>query len=114
MSDPAVEAAQRAWARVPEFTAETDPFAAMEAAAREALAPIRELHRPGYWVYTGEGDQLQDRCPECSRKAGVHACNSRAGCSRPVWCSCNKTIKVRWADCPTARLVYSSDELGGE
>ena len=43
MSDPAIEAAQRAWDAIPErsYKTRTD---VMEAAAREALKPIRRAH----------------------------------------------------------------------
>lgn len=81
MSDPAVEAARRAFDKLwPDqgdfefnFDSSTREYAVD--AAREALAPLRELHRrDGDYCWT---------------------------CDHTDW------------PCPTARLVYSADELGG-
>ena len=79
MSDPAVEAAQRAWPYLGMMCA--DPNGLAEAAAREALAPIRELHRVGL---TDNPYYDNDKeCIEC----------------REDW------------PCATARLVYAEGEL---
>lgn len=77
MSDPAVEAAQRAWDKnkVRSFSVQR------VMAAREALAPLRELHQP-----------VNECCDEC-------------GGSR-VCCEC----EWQWP-CATARLIYREDEL---
>ena len=58
MSDPAVEAAKRAWPWQPATQPSIPPLQLAEAAAREALAPIREMHRKepgGHWP----------KCHEC-------------------------------------------------
>ena len=81
MPDPAVEAAQRAIGNVSpdEFTNEVGDTAL--AASREALRPIRELHkREGGGTPTGE---YADMCYEC----------------QDYW------------PCGTAKLIYSSEEL---
>ena len=83
MNDPAEDAARRAF----NTTDFDDPFSPEfpVAAAREALAPIRALHRPG----------RECKCDECEVD---------------VWCDhCGHA----WP-CPTAKLCYPSDELGGE
>ncbi|YCU34479.1 hypothetical protein ACRYGU_16680 [Mycobacteroides abscessus] len=51
MTDPAVEAAQRAWDATAEMTAGgyvVNPYRVAKTAAREALKPIRERHT--HWV----------------------------------------------------------------
>ena len=57
MNDPAVEAANRAW------MGHTHPLAQdiAEQGAREALAPLRELHRPDQQCC----DQCEKVCAEC-------------------------------------------------
>ena len=78
MSDPAVEAAERAWDSAENSTESQ----AARAGAREALAPLRELHRKvpkrngwdGHW---------SDVCIACAA----------------LWPS------------PTDRLIYPSEEL---
>lgn len=81
-SDPAVEAAQRAWAAMAQDMPWTDGGECEElvTAAREALAPIRELHQPH------DGPWGRD-CGTCYASSGVE-----------------------WP-CPTARLIYTDDEL---
>lgn len=78
MTDPAVDAAQRAYGV---FIGEATERGFAIAAAREALKPIRELHRHGIWEPTGK--------PYC-----IH-CRHR---------------EVEWP-CPTARLIYTTEEL---
>lgn len=58
MTDPAVEAAQRAWEKnkIHSFTVQRVN------AAREALAPLRELHKEIVW-YPGQSDKTI--CSEC-------------------------------------------------
>lgn len=57
MSDPAIEAAQRAWDTTAELTTDlqytVNPYAVAKAAAREALRPIREL----YEEQSGDSDE---------------------------------------------------------
>ena len=77
MSDPAVEAAQRAWEKnkIHSFTVQRVN------AAREALAPLRELHQ-----------SVAKCCEECSSNRVCRECD---------W---------PWP-CVTARLIYREDEL---
>lgn len=85
MTDPAIEAAQRAWdtqnasgmrkswAQLPK----DNTFVLLQvAAAREALAPLREMHRK-------EPDGRYPKCPEC---------------------------RYDWP-CATAYLIYAKNEL---
>ncbi len=81
MSDPAIEAAQRAWSW--RYGPEAPHYDSLVVdAAREALKPIRDLHkRQASWSF-----RLQETlhlCAECDEN---------------------------WP-CPTARLVYSTEEL---
>ncbi|KLO31900.1 hypothetical protein ABW16_01845 [Mycolicibacter heraklionensis] len=78
MSDPAVEAARRAW-KGRQIPMPPD----LIVAAREALTPIRELHRPFTRDYLG-GD-------------GRTVCDHCLG-------------PVDWP-CLTARFAYASEEL---
>lgn len=91
MADPAIEAAQRAWvanealdgiAYCPGEGGLWTPDA-MEAAAREALKPIRELHR---LVTVPDGGRV---CHSCWNSFGEY---------------------MRWP-CPTAQLIYTTEEL---
>lgn len=78
MNDPAVEAAQRAWSHGKERLVVA--FAAT--AAREALAPLRELHQKTHMYFSwGRDDKLM--CGECG----------------DAW------------PCATAKLIYREDEL---
>lgn len=84
MSDPAVEAAQRACSSYlhSRRTGNPDvdhPRRCLEAAAREALGPIRDLHRPEPYA------QGPDYCMGCDSK---------------------------WP-CETAKLAYTTEELMG-
>lgn len=94
MTDPAIEAAQRAWADGPDEVAsipyrpgETGLWTpeAMEAATREALKPIRKLHKPG----------------PISRLSTAWMVGGAAECT---------TCRRDWP-CSTARLIYTSEEL---
>lgn len=88
MSDPAVKATERAWFN--RALAVNRPRFYMEKAAREALNPVRELHKP-FW----------DNC--------INACCSGEQCkhrSRLCAAGCDE-----YWPCPTALLVYSADEL---
>ncbi|AHB29766.1 hypothetical protein GRADUATION_70 [Mycobacterium phage Graduation] len=88
MKDPAVEAAQRAWKA--QYDLDTPPWPTAIVAAREALEPIRELHRPRWSncinaCCSGEDCRLRDRvCEHC---------------------------EVDWP-CDTAKLIYTTEELG--
>lgn len=85
MSDPAVEAAECAAA-----TAEYTGRGLVIAAAREALAPIRELHRP----HTEGGWEDEPYCLTCA-----HETRTSRDLSYQPW------------PCATARLVYTTEEL---
>lgn len=81
MTDPAVEAAERAWdSREPGVL---KIGVHMEAAARQALAPLRKLHRP---VRFGAGRKV---CHHCWTSDGDYA----------LW------------PCVTAPFIYREDEL---
>lgn len=91
MADPAVEAARRAWENGPDevaklhYTQGEDGVwspVAMEAAAREVLKPIRELHKPE--VVRSPDDEQWTECTSCY---GAH-----------------------WP-CETAKSIYTSEEL---
>lgn len=80
MADPAVEVAQRVWHAWTYTDASLKDLA--EAAAREALKPIRELHKPE--VVRSPDDEQWTEC---------------AVCYGSYW------------PCATARLIYSTEEL---
>jgi hypothetical protein len=92
VSDPAVEAAQRALDDMPMLGESCATQTVLKAlvletgadAAREALKPVRELHYAVQWT------------------------NRRRCC---VHCSDSSGSPVEWP-CATARLVYTSEELG--
>ena len=85
MSDPAVEAAARAFAQIEDddltYASERDKTALI-AAAREALAPIRELHKRAY-LNDNPYEPAEWDCGEC---------------------------ETHWP-CATAKLIYPSEEL---
>lgn len=115
MSDPAIEAAQRTLQKwtTDGWNASRD-FVAVEA-AREALAPLRELHHVievwqyddvnGVWAYDDDDERilLERWCSECSSDDAIEAignCEWQDGsAARTLW------------PCATARLIYSSEEL---
>lgn len=80
MSDPAVEAARRAH---PSDCPGCTEILGEVAAAREALAPIRELHRP-------VDGRVYRYCAECYPYGSID--------------------NTEWP-CATARLVYSEGEM---
>lgn len=82
--DPAIEAAQRAMRNWPGRRVNQDELAT---AAREALKPIRELHKPitePIWWHADEPGEY-------------------------TRCSC-QGLFGRWP-CETAKLIYSSEEV---
>ena len=85
--DPAVEAARRVWAR-DHIGPVLAPAEAMEDAAREALAPIRELHVPVRACSNPEHEWA-----ECG---GCEICCDHCG---DLW------------PCDTAKLSYPQEEL---
>ncbi|QDK01166.1 hypothetical protein I5J50_gp63 [Mycobacterium phage Purky] len=90
MSDPAVEAAQRAWGFESNWEFNDRTTGGMSvAAAREMAKPIRNLHNRVF------GFRLVPKI-----KTG----------NRELFC---KHCHVKWP-CPTAKLVYTSEELSGE
>ncbi len=79
MSDPAVDAANRVW------QSDADPTVLPSvAAAREALKPLRDLHKP---VDRGDGTKGCNHC----------------------W-DCYDDYPKEWP-CDTAELIYSTEEL---
>ena len=84
MNDPAADAAQRMWA-LNGWLYGTGGRELAEVAAREALKPLRELHRPLDRPISWGNTQTERVCHHCLGP-------------------------VKWP-CATARLVYSSEEL---
>lgn len=87
VNDPVMKAVQRAWSRRQLVT--NRPRLHMESAAREALKPIRELHKPKW-------DNCINAC--CSGEQCKHRSRLCAECD-DYW------------PCKTARLVYVAGEL---
>lgn len=86
-TDPAIEAARRADFKTPSY--QEYEYGDLIAAAREALKPIRELHKPVPCCPGDACDMLL--CSTC------HDPHSR-------------NLPMRWP-CPTARLIYTTTEL---
>jgi hypothetical protein len=112
VSDPAMEAAQRARADRIEKRPTNDEIGA----AREALKPIRELHRPldlYLWATTacdqGEHQTAEDTntgdpiCLTCTTADG----GPQKHCEE---CYDSDGSNIAWP-CNTARLAYSTEEL---
>lgn len=86
MTDPAVGVAQRVWR-----TQKIIPFSkdspwvrgSLLPAAREAFAPIRDLHQSDRWIDPDGPDDFKPYCVGCMK----------------VW------------PCDTAKLVYAAEEL---
>lgn len=91
MTDPAIEATQRAIGKVQR----SEPYRWAESGAREALAPLRELHRPF------------SRPASCYSRSNMITCYSRSN----MITVCNHCLGPRDWPCPTARLIYSTEEL---
>lgn len=117
MSDPAIEAAQRAWTN----EGWDGPLMLSEgqlsvSAAREALASVRKLHRPvtiyaldpttGTWVYNADSERvvLGRACMECSDPYWIDELDNGDGVD-PDDC------RARNWPCPTAKLIYATEEL---
>ncbi|MFV8173368.1 hypothetical protein [Mycolicibacterium peregrinum] len=81
MADPAIEAAHRAFMMATGLTGNTR--AHMESAAREALKPIRELHKSYVTGSSFTGEQ---------------------------WTECAVCVGSSWP-CDTAKLIYTTEEL---
>lgn len=82
MSDPSIEAAQRAWDATAEMTAGgyvVNPYRVAKTAAREMAKTVQELHRPTYVAHRRKKFCVDDG---------------------QVW------------PCETAKRVYPSEELG--
>ncbi|OBK04042.1 hypothetical protein A5637_13250 [Mycolicibacterium fortuitum] len=89
MPDPAAEAAQRAWDELIDLHRDNrapgpneNPWLTAKRSAREALKPIRELHKPA--VVRSPDDEQWTECTSCY---GAH-----------------------WP-CDTAKLIYTTEEL---
>jgi len=110
VTDPAVEAARRAG--MTEFPPRSRVLAA--AAAREALAPLRELHRRLEIAATSCPEECEVHEDECPLDVMVPACRE---CFRVAeTADCYFTERTGWDEvarwpCPTARLIYREDEL---
>lgn len=113
MSDPAVEAAQRAWDYP--FPGTAGEAIALSA-AREALKPIRELHqrRTIMCLAPNCGAEICDHDGDCPVDYPVDVC---AACWQIVdlanayYGEDGINAELLWP-CTTAKLVYTSEELG--
>ena len=115
MTDPAVEAVRRAGAANGDWPWDSTSEA-MREAAREALAPIRDLHQPlelKQPVFNGDGTFIGQRvtaavCSHCHNgpRESAH-CDS---CDRDCCEGTFGPVLASWP-CATARLVYTSEEL---
>ena len=88
MSDPATEAVQRSWPRWRKLVSNR-PRVYMEVAAREAVKPIRQLHKPQW-----------NNC--------INACCSGEQCRHR-----NQVCEHDYDEwpCDTAKLAYTSEEV---
>ncbi|WKW86345.1 hypothetical protein SEA_BUDSKI_68 [Gordonia phage Budski] len=103
MSDPAEDAAQRALdvmfseGRIARSLSVVAKDGALNG-ARQAAEPVRELHQK----WKNHAVCGNDECP----------------CGKPEYvCSCQLVREddmLAWDQCPTARVVYTSDELAGD
>ena len=110
MADPAIEAAKRA------LMSDGPPRNALVSAAREALKPIRELHKCttiNCVICPLECEQHEDECPDDNPIEVCAHCWQNAECANSDYGQDDPIgSEVLWP-CETARLVYSSEELGG-
>lgn len=114
MSDPAVEAARRAY-RPPVHRYDEITWRELESAAREALKPIRELHKPEVIKVIScplECEIHEDDCPANADFTVCAECYRFAEDDMGVYFDDGGTeiTSVEWP-CATARLVYSAEEL---
>ena len=121
--DPAIEAAQRAfekhnkWLRA--LADQWEPTVSEVAAAREALKPVRELHRRRVLMCIGgecaaEECDHEDGCPEDVLIAVCAACWDIADeCNGGYYGESGIDDSVRWP-CATAKRAYTTEELNRE
>ncbi len=112
MSDPAIEAAQRAWG---DRRGSKTAWKVGIAAAREMAKSVQKIHRPVHVVFSWtQGRILLDPCPCCGGKAGVHPCGCWGDRDIEYVCATCRDHKGRHVDfpCETAKRVYPSEELG--
>lgn len=124
MSDPAIEAAKRSWLKprgrwaAPYFNPDNRLEQCLTDAAREALAPLRELHRrtrlfelavypfcedAGHDIF--EDSDGQWCCRQCTDLRAAHD-GEEYICAHCADLDSNS----EWP-CATAELIYSSEEL---
>lgn len=76
---------------------------------------LRELHKPMHAVFNwSTGLRLEEPCPDCNGKAGVHPCGCWAEEDMEYSCpTCRSQPGGHLADwpCDTAKLIYSPEEL---
>lgn len=112
--DPAVEAARRAYpnTHVPQIQG------VAKNGAREALAPIRDLHQSrtlhrnvynadGTWIGQAVHSIVCDACYQSASGGPSHCSDYCDDDCEGVWPS---TGSAKWP-CATARLAYAADEL---
>ena len=95
-TDPAKDAADRAWdaTKTTGVIPDENPWEQSIAAAREALKPIRALHRPM------TDDELRETWP------------GMVGGDRVLCVACSDDDRyTELRDCATAQLVYTTTEL---
>ncbi|MGB3602743.1 MAG: hypothetical protein WBA38_04225 [Gordonia sp. (in: high G+C Gram-positive bacteria)] len=118
-TDPAIEAARRTLAAWGEPETNTESAATALTAAREALAPIRKLHRKvGIFDST---DYCDDDTSEHESQHHFEAINGEMVCDHlpPYGWTCAECAEIASGDdddppawpCDTAKLIYTTEEL---
>ncbi|ATW60848.1 hypothetical protein SEA_BENTHERDUNTHAT_78 [Gordonia phage BENtherdunthat] len=105
MSDPAIDAAQRAIGNVQR----SEPYRWAEKGAQEALAPLRKLHHREveYFECSCWYDVRDNSCPRC-----VNGLYPAYVCAHCKTYEDDYAAPVPWP-CPDALHLYSTDELEG-
>lgn len=116
-ADPAIAAAQRAWDEGGQghgFQHATEADLMIDA-AREALAPLRELHRPTHHYLHATGSCIHDEHDTFETADGDHVCcdctdddgGPRKACAE---CLDEDGSSIDWP-CATAKLIHPESEL---
>ncbi len=121
MSDPAIEAAQRAWASITDDN-KMSPKVVVETAAREALAPLRKLHckSPIYNlaedcdICSSDDEQVQEQHALSESAYGDYLCTAEVLGYTCAYCSEIRDPSQDLSEwpCETATYLYSTEELG--
>lgn len=117
MSDPAVEAALRAIAHDPHQGVSLYDIAEIRVnAAREALKPIRELHAPEVINCLScpvECEEHEGNCPDDLPVTVCRGCWEIAELANDYYGEEGIDQALLWP-CTTAKLAYTTEELGHE